>query len=443
MQESTYNSDLPVQTDGATSLLDLRKVPSISSVKFLLLFAVCASHSIFEYLFHTFYLNIGFSFFHAGFTFVLFASIYLVFFVTASWRNVFYINKYSVLLLLIPVLFFFREGYGYVVEQVRFGRTYIELFFWFAFFYLLIDKVINSRADFLKESVAFLFRYYNWSVLFLSLFYVIVVHLLPRTSFVNYVHIEGMNYVSYAAISTIVLIMKYPIKMFSHKYVERSFVLFMVVVPFLVSNTGGIISLAVVLFIGAGKNMRAVIMLFSLLVLAVIYIFYRDIFFISFNYLYKLITYGLFDQVAMSDVLAPGQEAFSSTYIRNAANALAFSNFLSSPIIGVGLFEIKNVATVNGYWSHTWPIVVMASYGFVILMFIYFSVYMSAGMGNNFKKKGFALLFVFFMMQSLFVNEIYIFFVVHLILYRYYYLFDCFVCADRGAVNSGVVRAAS
>ena len=96
-----------------------------------------------------------------------------------------------------------------------------------------------------------------------------------------------------------------------------------------------------------------------------------------------------------------------STYIRYLTNIYAIEEFLRNPILGSGNFVIKNEIQVAGYWTHTYLIYFISSYGLIgliILSLILYRLFETLHIARKDKLR----FFIIFNVMLLFTNEIYL-----------------------------------
>jgi len=75
-----------------------------------------------------------------------------------------------------------------------------------------------------------------------------------------------------------------------------------------------------------------------------------------------LFGYNSEDYMSERQVDRPIAAQTTTLYIRNKTNSLVLHEFYENPLIGIGSENIKNIK-VHGYYTHSYPIFLMGSYG--------------------------------------------------------------------------------
>lgn len=113
------------------------------------------------------------------------------------------------------------------------------------------------------------------------------------------------------------------------------------------------------------------------------------------------------DYISTIDIKEGNSQAGSS-YIRNATNFLAFQEFLNNPIFGSGNSYVKNEIQISGYWTHTYFIYILASYGIVGFILVVIFIFKMLRL-DKLPYKETLRLFLVISVMLLFTNELYLF----------------------------------
>ena len=395
-------------------IYDNNQAPSVGLVRLLLFISVLASLSVSKFLISSFSLNIESPPFHSNYTIWFLLFLFLIVNLTGSWSGFLKFNKRSIPLFLLSVIFLLMENVGYILYLRHYGRTYIELFFWFALLYFIIERLLLSRKDYLVSNLYYLYRYYMILCLSIAIFFIINKLIFPVNPYINHVFLLGENFISYMAASGVLLLLHYPLRLFRTSQSKKIALVLLISTPFCVENIGGMIVVSVIVLLYLDIWMIALVSILGLVFL------YLNVSTTEILQIYHSLTYGMtFEPLLKGPDVINLDDQLASTYIRNVTNFLAINEFFDSPLLGAGLFQIKEVLRFAGYWSHSWLVIVLSAYGLVSFIFVLAVIYLAAGYENNFKKTGYGSLIVFILLMGIFVNEIYPFTVVLIILYRF------------------------
>jgi len=393
--------------------MNKNKILSINLIKVMLLISVFSSLSILKFLSSTF-LDFGSSLFHSNYSiWVLLFSFFIVS-LSGLYKFFWKFNKHSIMLFLLPITLLLQENIGYVLSFRHYGLYYIEFFFWFALLYFIIERILLSRKDLLVSNLYFLYKCYITLCLFVSIFFIINKVVFPENPYINTGFLFGENHISYVATSAVLLLLYYPFRFFKKPRNKNIALALLIATPLAVGNIGGIVAITSIwlLYLKAWKALLTISV-------GLIYLYMHT----GDNGLYQfylMFTYGMtFDPLLDPNYVLNLNSQLTSTYIRNATNMIAIEEFLNNPLFGTGLYRIKQELRYAGYWSHSWLLITLASYGIFSFILVLSALYCSSGCGNNFKKHGYGVLVILSIMTGVFVPEVYLFFTVLFILYRF------------------------
>jgi hypothetical protein len=321
-----------------------------------------------------------------------------------------YIDIFLTTLAIASVVFISIEILGYIFNNNHFEYTIVSNIIIFGIHYFALSLIVNKYKIPKDIFISYLTRIYlNVTVIFSSIsLLTYFLFVLPDNNFyglyVNKGFIISSSKVMYMAVLGVIILWIYPHTFRRYKRIIT--LILLTLTPILTIKTGAIILL---IFIGAIYylyiNFKAKIVL--TLIISILYTWFSTDISSIYNNNVNNVLYGFFSKELVSEEkILEGADQKQSTYIRHISNRKAMSSFYEKPIFGNGQYHIKNEIRYAGYFTHTFYIYVLASYGlvgglFILLLFLTAGIVRTNSLNFSFKR---TVLLTYFVYILLFVH---------------------------------------
>jgi O-antigen ligase len=327
---------------------------------------------------------------------------------------VFHINKKKVcidsLSLVIATggaIFLLLEIVGYLFDENHFEYRVVRSLMDFGLYYFSLTLIFDKYAMIRGLIVDWIIKIYLTTTVVISTLTLLSILMLDNNYFfgvyVNKGYLISSAKIMYMSILGLYFLWLYP-KQVTSKVKRNFYILLFFITPILANKTGAILLLILfgILYIYSIKfSIKSMVL--SILSIWIILISASN--FNSENLLHGIDS--SMEIIPQAEILK-GADQKQSTYIRHTTNRKALDSFYKKPILGSGEYHVKNEIRYAGYFTHTFYIYVLTSYGliggiFIFMFFLTLGFSKMKSIRNSFRKK---VLYLYILYILLFIPVI-------------------------------------
>jgi hypothetical protein len=360
------------------------------------------------------FLDLPSSPFHSAYSHIFILFIFILF--LPFIRNYFLANKKVLVFFSFPIIMLLLETIAYIGGR-KFGRTFLEYNFWFAISYYSIAFFlsVNPLPNDYKKRI--LTKYFLIFSFFYCGFFIVWSLFLSKISFFSYHSLIGYNTLAIMSVCALIIFLFFDGNKYFSQLFNLSFLLTMIATPILIQSITGIFLLLGTIIIFLISKIHRKIIFIPILIVLFIAQFNKDQFEKNLEEYYELynltiegiqiIRYNQDVDIYSNNWLSPNiSNQVIGTIIRLRTNQLAIEAFKDNIFFGAGGNEIKNKSKILNYYSHSWVLILMGSYGMVGL-FIAITFIFLLMKNNKILSIKTIVLGLFLFTNFFFTNEIY------------------------------------